>query len=45
MSTLWDPRSPSLRPAIVCYADILGFRAETQRALHWLGFTHNLEKV
>ena len=35
MSTLWDPRSPSLRPAIVCYADILGFRAETQRALHW----------
>ena len=28
-----DPESPSLLPAIVCYADILGFREETKRAL------------
>ena len=27
----WDPNSPSLRKAIICYADILGFRAETER--------------
>ena len=32
MTTLWDPQSPSLRPTIVCYADLLGFRAATQRA-------------
>ena len=32
MTTLWDPKSPSIRPTIVCYADLLGFRAETQRA-------------
>ena len=32
MTTLWDPQSPSLRPTIVCYADLLGFCAETQRA-------------
>ena len=32
MTMLWDPQSPSLRPTIVCYADLLGFRAETQRA-------------
>ena len=25
MSTSWDPKSPSLLPAIVCHADILGF--------------------
>ena len=31
-STTWDPNSPSLRKAIICYADILGFRAETKRA-------------
>ena len=28
----WDPNSPSLCETIVCYADILGFRARTQRA-------------
>ena len=33
MTNLWDPRSPSLRPAIVCFADILGFRAMTESAL------------
>ena len=32
MTMLWDPQSPSLRPTIVCYADLLGFRAETHRA-------------
>ena len=32
MSTTWDPDSPSLRKAIICYADILGFRADTERA-------------
>ena len=33
MSTTWDPESPSLKPTIVCYADILGFRSMTERAL------------
>ena len=33
MSTRWDPESPSLLLAIVCYADILGFRGMTDRAL------------
>ena len=33
MSTGWDPKSPSLLPAMVCYADILGFRDMTERAL------------
>ena len=28
----WNPNSPELRPAIVCYADILGFRNKTERA-------------
>ena len=28
----WDPKSPSIIPAIVCYADILGFRNMTERA-------------
>ena len=32
MSTSWDPNSPSLRLAFVCYADILGFRDMTERA-------------
>ena len=32
----WDPESPTLLPTIVCYADILGYRAETERA-HRLG--------
>lgn len=32
MTTLWNPQFPSLRPAIVCYADILGFGADTQQA-------------
>lgn len=29
---IWDPLSPSLRPAFVCYADILGFREKTESA-------------
>ena len=29
---LWDPDSPSLCATIVCYADILGYRARTKRA-------------
>ena len=29
----WNPKSPSLLPAIVCHADILGFRAMTEGAL------------
>ena len=33
MSTGWDPESPSLLPALVCYADILGFRSMTDSAL------------
>ena len=33
MSTRWNPKSPSLLPAIVCHADILGFRAMTEGAL------------
>ena len=33
MIELWDPKSPSLRPAIICLADILGFRAMTECAL------------
>ena len=33
MAELWNPDAPALRPAIVCYADLLGFRAETQRAI------------
>ena len=33
MTTRWDPESPSLLLTIVCYADILGFRAMTECAL------------
>lgn len=33
MTSLWDPSAPSLLPAIVCYADVLGFRALTTCAL------------
>ena len=33
MTTHWDPKSPSLQLTIVCYADILGFRAMTECAL------------
>jgi len=33
MSTIWDPESPSLHPAIVCYADILAFRNLSKKAL------------
>ena len=32
MHTIWDPKRPSLLPAIVCYADILGFRNMTMEA-------------
>ena len=30
--TSWNPKSPSLIPTIVCYADILGFRSRTEHA-------------
>ncbi len=33
MTPTWNPEEPSLLQALVCYADILGFRAMTQRAL------------
>lgn len=36
MRPRWDPKSPSLLPTMVCYADTLGFRALTERA-HELG--------
>ena len=29
----WSPDSPSMLPAIVCYADILGYRQLAERAL------------
>lgn len=29
----WDPNAPRLLPAIVCYADILGFRDKTEEAI------------
>ena len=32
MSPDWNPKSPSLLPTIVCYADVLGFRGMTERA-------------
>ena len=32
MRSPWDSESPELLPAIVCYADILGFRQMTERA-------------
>ncbi len=32
-STIWDPKSPSLCETILCYADVLGFRARTERAI------------
>ena len=33
MRPSWDPKSPKLLPSIICYADILGFRAMTEDAL------------
>ena len=32
MRTTWNPNSPTLVPAIICYADILGFRRMTETA-------------
>ena len=32
MRSSWDPKTPSLLPAIICYADILGFRNMTEDA-------------
>ncbi len=32
MGVNWDPKTPSLLPAIICYADILGFRSMTKGA-------------
>ena len=45
MSTGWDSKSPSLRPAIVCYADILGFKAMTEHALKSGGGNEFLQRV
>ena len=36
MRSSWYPESLSLRPTVLCYADILGFRALTENA-HRLG--------
>ena len=32
MRAIWNPKSPTLLPTIVCYADILGFRNMTMNA-------------
>lgn len=32
MLSNWDPKTPSLLPTLICYADILGFREMTERA-------------
>ena len=45
MSATWDPNSPSLLKAIICYADILGFRAETERAFASGGATEFLRRI
>ena len=45
MSTDWDPKSPSLLPAMVCYADILGFRDMTERALESDDGTEFLRRI
>ena len=44
-STTWDPESPSLRETILCYADILGFRARTERAFELGEEADFLQKV
>ena len=45
MHLRWHPKSPSLLPTIVCYADILGFRELTECA-HRLGEeTEFLQKI
>ena len=36
MHPIWNPNAPSLLPTVVCYADILGFRAMIDRA-HEIG--------
>ena len=45
MTALWDPQSPSMRPTIVCYADILGFRAETQQAFRLASGNSFLQRI
>lgn len=45
MNMTWDPNSPSLRKAVICYADILGFRAETERAFASGGATQFLQRI
>ena len=45
MNMTWDPNSPSLRKAVICYADILGFRAETKRAFASGEETQFLQRV
>ena len=45
MRPSWDPKSPSLLPTIVCYADILGFRALTERAHEFGQETEFLKRI
>lgn len=45
MSMTWDPNSPSLEKAVICYADILGFRAEIKRAFASGEETQFLERI
>ena len=45
MSTGWDPKAPSLQLAMVCYADILGFRSMTERAIASGGGTEFLGRI
>ena len=45
MLKTWDPDSPSLHPTIICYADILGFRNMTERALQSGKETEFLQKL
>ena len=45
MTTNWDSEFPSLLPAIVCYADILGFTAQIQSAYQSDGAKEFLHKI
>ena len=45
MLKTWDPDSPSLHQAIICYADILGFRNMSEGALHSGKETEFLQKL
>ena len=45
MRPSWDPKSPSLLPTIVCYADILGFSAMIERAHGFGKETEFLQRI